>query len=161
MSETIFDALRESHQIQRALMRRLLRSKPGPDRGMLFEQLRIELGAHEAAEERFLYAPILMDDRGLHPSRDALTDHHRMDEIVDNLRDRDPGSRGWLATARKLSEELHEHLKEEEKIFFQISGKILSETDKSTLARRYRNDYRRMHVRLADEERPASARAER
>ncbi|KAB0662062.1 hemerythrin domain-containing protein [Burkholderia diffusa] len=151
MSETIFDALRESHEIQRGLMRRLLRSRPGPDRGTLFEQLRIELGAHEAAEERFLYAPMLMDDRGLHPSRDALADHHRMDEIVDDLRGRDPGSRGWLATARKLSGELHDHLKEEEKIFFQISGKILRDTAKSTLAKRYRNDYRRMHARLADE----------
>ncbi|MCA8019158.1 hemerythrin domain-containing protein [Burkholderia metallica] len=151
MSETIFDALRESHEIQRALMRRLLRSRPGPDRGILFEQLRIELGAHAAAEERFLYAPILMDDRGLHPSRDALADHHRMDEIVDNLRGRDSGSRGWLATARKLSKELHDHLKEEEKIFFQISGKILRDTEKSTLAKRYRNDYLRMHARLESE----------
>ncbi|MCA8274670.1 hemerythrin domain-containing protein [Burkholderia sp. AU30280] len=151
MSETIFDALRESHEIQRTLMRRLLRSRPGPDRSILFEQLRIELGAHEAAEERFLYAPILMDDRGLHPSRDALADHHRMDEIVDTLRGRDSGARGWLATARKLSGELHDHLKEEEKIFFQISGKILRDTEKSALAKRYRNDYRRMHARLADE----------
>lgn len=150
MAETIFDALRESHEIQRSLMRRLLRSKPGPDRGMLFEQLRIELGAHEAAEERFLYVPILMDDRGLHPSRDALADHHKMDEIVYDLRGREPNSRGWLATVRKLSAELHDHLKEEEKIFFQISGKILRDSDKSALAKRYRNDYRRMHARLAD-----------
>ncbi|MCA8411590.1 hemerythrin domain-containing protein [Burkholderia multivorans] len=65
MAETIFDALRESHEIQRSLMRRLLRSQPGEARSALFEQLRIELSAHEAAEERFLYVPMLMDDRGL------------------------------------------------------------------------------------------------
>lgn len=151
MTETIFDVLRESHEIQRSVMRMLLRTRPGPDRETLFERLRIELGAHEAAEERFLYVPMLMDDRGLHPSRDALADHHRMDEIVDDLRGRDSGSRGWLAIARKLSGELHDHLKEEEKIFFQISGKILRDADKTALAKRYRSDYRRMQARLADE----------
>ncbi|WP_258179022.1 hemerythrin domain-containing protein [Burkholderia multivorans] len=82
MAEPIFDALRESHEIRRPLMRRLLRSQPGEARSALFEQLRIELSAHEAAEERFLYVPMLMDDRGLHPSRDALADHHLMDEIA-------------------------------------------------------------------------------
>ncbi|MBU9481044.1 hemerythrin domain-containing protein [Burkholderia multivorans] len=150
MAETIFDALRESHEIQRSMMRRLLRSQPGEVRSALFEQLRIELGAHEAAEERFLYVPMLTDDRGLPPSRDALADHHRMDEIVDELRGRDSGSRGWLATLRKLSAELHDHLKEEEKTFFQISGKILRASEKTALAKHYRTDYLRMHATLAD-----------
>ena len=70
MSETIYDALRESHEIQRSLLRKMLRSKPGTqDRISLFKQVRIELEAHEAAEERFLYAPMLMDDMGLISTR--------------------------------------------------------------------------------------------
>ena len=49
---TIYDALRESHEIQRAVFRRLLRSKPGSRERMdLFTQARHELAAHEAAEE--------------------------------------------------------------------------------------------------------------
>ena len=48
MSETIYEALRESHEIQRSLCRRLLRtSARGDDRQEIFTQLRIELAADE------------------------------------------------------------------------------------------------------------------
>jgi hypothetical protein len=58
MPETIYDALRESHEIQRSPCRKLLRAKPGTqDRISLFKALHTELAAHAAAEERFLYAP--------------------------------------------------------------------------------------------------------
>lgn len=145
MSETIYDALRESHEIQRALCRKLLRTRPHTrERIATFSDLRIELAAHAAAEERFLYAPILMDDMGLSSSRHALHEHHEMDEIVEDLQKADTSGRGWLLTARKLSHEVHHHLSEEEKKFFQVSGKILSDAQKVKLARQYRRDYARM-----------------
>jgi hypothetical protein len=148
MADNLFKALRESHEIQRSLMRKLLRSTPGARRHDLFRQLRIELAAHEAAEERYLYVAILMDDRGLHSARDALSDHHKMDEMVDDLQTRDSGARGWMNTLRKLSKELHDHLREEESIFFQLSGKILSAAQKVRLAKGYRKNYRAMHGKL-------------
>jgi hypothetical protein len=91
MPETLYDALRESHETQRSLCRRLLRSRPGTrERLDLFTALRIELAAHAAAEERFLYVPILMDDRGLNSSRHALHEHHQIDELVEDLKSLDP-----------------------------------------------------------------------
>lgn len=144
MVDTIYDVLRESHDIQRSLCRRLLRSAPHGDRAEVFQALRIELAAHAAAEERFLYAPILMDDNGLSPSRHALHEHHQLDELVEQLQENDPASRGWMNTARKLSRKVHHHLREEEKKFFQMSGKILGERQKRTLAVRYRRDHARM-----------------
>lgn len=148
MPESLFEALRESHGIQRSLMRRLMLSKPDERRAHLFADLRKELAAHEAAEERFLYVPILMDDRGLHSARDALSDHHKLDKIVEDLRGRDHFARGWMNTVRQLSSELHDHLREEEKIFFQLSGKILTASQKVTLAAKYRKNYRIMHSSL-------------
>lgn len=145
MPDTIFDALRESHRIQRSLCRKLLRSPAHSERRIaLFTDLRIELAAHAAAEERFLYAVVLMDDAGLHSSRHALHEHHEIDEIVEEMQVTDKNGAGWMARARKLSEEVHHHLREEEKKFFQVSGKILSETQKRTLAGKYRRDYQRM-----------------
>lgn len=145
MSDTIYDALRESHERQRSLCRSLLRSRPHSGRRRaVFTDLRIELAAHAAAEERFLYAPILMDDMGLLSSRHALHEHHEIDELVEELRGRDTASRGWLATARKLSRKVHHHLREEEKKFFQVSGRILNDARKRQLGRRYRGDYARL-----------------
>ena len=152
MSETIYDALRESHEIQRALLRRLLRSKPGSqERISLFKQVRIELEAHEAAEERFLYAPMLMDDMGLSSTRHALHEHHEIDELVEEVQKLDAAGDAWIDKARELSHEVHHHLREEEKKFFQVSGRILSEAQKLQLAKRYRKDYLRMHRVLAAE----------
>lgn len=148
--ENIYDALRESHDTQRKLCRKLLRTKPGTaGRDETFQALYIELEAHAAAEERFLYAPILMDDNGLSPSRHALAEHHDIEEILEDLQSEPSSSAGWLARAKTLSRKVHHHLKEEEKKFFQASGKILTESQKFKLARQYRRDFARMKKRLA------------
>lgn len=145
MPENIYDVLRESHERQRTLCRKLLRSKPHTqERLAIFTELRIELAAHAAAEERFLYVPILMDDRGLSPSRHALHEHHQIDEIVEDMQVVDHSGAEWMANAKKLSHKVHHHLREEEKKFFQLSGKILGKTQKERLARQYRKDHARM-----------------
>jgi len=152
MPDNLYDALRESHEIQRSLLRKLLRSKAGT-RGRidLFTQARIELQAHEAAEERYLYVPILMDDMGLLSSRHALHEHHQIDELIEEVQKLDPAGAAWIEKARELSHKVHHHLREEEKKFFQVSGKILSAAQKVKLAKQYRKDYARMHRMLAAE----------
>lgn len=147
--ETIYDALRDSHEIQRSLCRRLLRSRPGEAREAIFQSLCVELAAHEASEERYLYVPMLMHDLGLDASRHALHEHHELDELVEDLRKGDPGARGWMNTARALSRKVHHHLREEEQRFFQVSGKLLSDTQKTRLAGQYRRDIARMRLKLA------------
>ncbi len=152
MPETIYDALRDSHEIQRSLCRKLVRAKPGTQQRIsIFKELHTELAAHAAAEERFLYAPVLMDDMGLNSSRHALHEHHEMDELVEDLHKADAEGGQWLAVARKLSHKVHHHLREEETKFFQVTGKILSETAKVQLARKYRKDYARMLKKLRAE----------
>ncbi len=145
MTESIFDALRESHERQRALCRKLLRSKPHTaDRISTFTELRIELAAHAAAEERHLYVPILMDDMGLSPARHALHEHHQMDELIEDLQVSDHSGAAWMARARQLSKKVHHHLREEERKFFQVSGKILDDSIKTRQAKRYRREHARM-----------------
>lgn len=152
MSEPLYDALRESHATQRALLRRLLRSKPGTRARLdLFTDLRIELAAHEAAEERFLYVPMLLDDAGLSASRHALHEHHEIDELVEACQALDPTGEAWLDKARELSHEVHHHLREEEKKFFQVSGKVLSAAQKKRSAAGYRRDFVRMRRKLEAE----------
>ena len=69
-TDNIYEALRESHDVQRSLCRKLIRAAPhGERRREIYRELKIELAAHAAAEERYLYAPILMDDMGLDSSR--------------------------------------------------------------------------------------------
>ena len=153
MSRTIYDALGESHDRQRTLCLRLTRTRASnaQARSDVLTELRIELAAHAAAEERFLYAPMLMDDMGLVSTRHALHEHHEIDELIEDVQKLDPAGDAWLEKARELSHKVHHHLREEEKKFFQMSGKILSDTQKIRLASQYRRDYQRMHKLLAAE----------
>ena len=152
MTENIYEALRESHETQRSLCRKLLRATPQSGRrNEIFRELRIELAAHAAAEERFLYAPILMDDMGLNSSRHALAEHHEIDECVEELSEADEKGESWSEKAKKLSHKVHHHLREEETKFFQISGKILTEAQKKTLAKRYFIDFERMKRVLSEQ----------
>ncbi|CAM3710916.1 hemerythrin domain-containing protein [Bordetella tumulicola] len=152
MSETIYEALRASHETQRSLCRKLMRATPQSGRrGEVFRELRIELAAHAAAEERFLYAPILMDDMGLSPSRHALAEHHEIDECVEELSKVDEQGDAWSNHAKKLSHKVHHHLREEETKFFQTSGKILTEAQKTSLAKRYVKDFERMKRVLSEQ----------
>lgn len=152
MTAPLYQALHESHELQRGLCRRLLRSQAGTRARIdLFTALRHELQAHEAAEERFLYAPMLMDDAGLVSTRHALHEHHEIDELIEDLQKLDPAGDAWIDAARELSKKVHHHLREEESKFFQMSGKVLSATQKKQLVGRYRRDYARMHRKLAEE----------
>ncbi len=142
MTTNIFEALRESHEIQRSLYRELVQtSGDTPERQDLFEKLKLELTAHEMAEERHFYIPLMSRDAGIDLSRHAISEHHQIDELMETLEDTDPASPSWLAQAKKLAEKVEHHLKEEEHRFFQMAGKLLTEKEKTSLATSYRADY--------------------
>ena len=145
----IFDAIRESHDLQRDLCRKLTASRGDmAARQVLFLQLKVELMAHAAAEERHLYVPLLMDDGGLDASRHALHEHHEIDELLDDLSVGNKKEAGWIATAKTLSFKVRHHLKEEETKFFPLAGRLLSMTKKRQLAREYKREIVRMPCAL-------------
>ena len=140
----IFEALRESHEKQRSFARALIATHGDtPKRKEAYQALKDELAAHATAEDRHLYIPLMSDDVGLDISRHALHEHHEMDELLEELNEMPMSSPGWLAKAKKLSETVHHHLKEEETKFFQQAGKILSESQKKQLGNAYLKEYQK------------------
>ena len=140
----IFEALRESHEQQRSLSQQLIQtSGHTEEREQLFKQLKNELYAHSVAEDRYLYIPLMFNDVGLDITRHALAEHHEMDELVEKLEETDMSNPGWLAIAKQLSEKVHHHLKEEEHKFFQQAGKILADSEKEKLGKKYLTEYQK------------------
>ncbi|PIO95626.1 hemerythrin [Pseudomonas syringae] len=138
----IFEALRESHDRQRSYADALIQtSGDSAERERAYKQLKEELQAHETAEERFFYIPLMAHDNGVDLSRHAISEHHEMDEMMEELDETEMSSPAWLATAKKLSEKVHHHLKEEEQKFFQMAGKLLDEKQKQSLAGEYVKEY--------------------
>lgn len=140
----IFEALRQSHEQQRALAAQLIQtSGDTAERRDLFERLKNELFAHAVGEDRYFYIPLMMTDSGLNITRHALSEHHQMDELLEQLTETALSHPSWLIIAKKLSEIVHHHLKEEEHGFFQQAGKILNEEQKETLAIQYLAEYKK------------------
>lgn len=140
----IFEALRESHEQQRSLADQLIKTSGSSDeRKELFTLLKKELYAHSVAEDRYLYIPLMFDDVGLDITRHALAEHHEMDELVEQLEDTEMSNPSWLAVAKQLSEKVHHHLKEEEHKFFQQAGKILADSEKDKLGKKYLAEYQK------------------
>ncbi|WP_163030292.1 hemerythrin domain-containing protein [Pseudomonas viridiflava] len=138
----IFEALRESHDRQRGYADALFQTSGDSEaRAQAYKQLKEELQAHETAEERFFYIPLMEHDNGIDLSRHAISEHHEMDEMMEELDETEMSSPAWLATAKKLSEKVHHHLKEEEQKFFQMAGKLLDEKQKQSLAGKYVKEY--------------------
>ena len=139
----IFEALRESHDRQRRYADALIQTRGDtPERVEAYKRLKSELQAHETAEERHFYMPLMEFDNGVDLSRHAISEHHEMDEMMEALDATEMSSPSWLATAKKLSEKVHHHLKEEEQKFFQMAGKLLDDQQKETLAGEYQKEYK-------------------
>lgn len=135
---TIFEALRADHDVQRSLVASLTEtSGDSATRKRLFEQLKTELAAHAAAEERHFYVPLMDNDLTLEKARHSIAEHHELDELVESLETTDMSSSAWLTTARKLEHRVLHHLEEEEREVFQLAGKALEDSVKETLASEY------------------------
>jgi len=125
LKQDIFAALIEKHEIQRALCDKLETATGDAERKSIYEDLKLELQAHAAAEERHLYVPVMQHDEGLDLSRHAITEHHEMDEMMETLDDGRIGQEKWDKTCADLIHKVRHHLKEEENDFFKQARSIL------------------------------------
>jgi hemerythrin superfamily protein len=138
----IFEALRLSHDTQRTLATRILETQGStPERNNLFRELKHELAAHAAAEERCFYSPLIAFDSTMAQARHGMAEHHEMDELVDELNKMELSSPGWLPHFRKLRDKVFHHLDDEEHAIFQLAGKVLGEREKTSLARDYETEF--------------------
>jgi hemerythrin-like domain-containing protein len=149
-SKNIFQALLVSHVTQRELIARLLASGPTTEEGQhVFEELKRELAAHETAEERCFYVPLIEHDRSVDLSRHAIAEHHEMDEMVEHLDQADTHSSQWHACCQKLCDKITHHLDEEEQKFFPQAGEVLDEAQKLQLGKDYEAEF--LTLRLKQE----------
>jgi hypothetical protein len=135
---TIFEALRNDHEIQRSLIARLLDTVgASEERQATFAELRVELSAHADNEERYFYVPLMLDDLTQEKARHSVSEHKELEDFVEKLDEYQFEASQWLMTARDLEQRLTHHLDEEEHEVFQLAGKVLSDRKKTELAAAY------------------------
>lgn len=146
--KNIFQALMVSHAAQRELTARLLATRQASEeRQHVFEELKAELAAHETAEERCFYVPLMQHDESMDLSRHAIAEHHEMDEMVEHLDELDPHAAEWQECCVKLCEKVEHHLQEEEQKFFPQAGEVLDEGQKMALAKDYEAEFTSLRIK--------------
>ena len=138
---TLFEDLRASHDKQRRLLDLLVKTHGDSEgRDELYKRLRAELENHAAAEERALYIPMMEHDMTQEKARHSVAEHHEIDELLETLEETEYDSPGWLASAKKLQHLVTHHLDEEEQEVFQLAGRALGDSEKTSLAKTYRQE---------------------
>lgn len=131
----IFEALRADHDRHRELMATLAGTEGDTaERRELFAELRDELLAHGAAEERAFYAPLLEDTTSQDQARHGIHEHEKIHSMLDGLGDMDPSNPNWIRKFGELRHDVEHHLEEEEHGVFQLAGKVLDDEQKVAFA---------------------------
>ena len=151
LKQDIFAALIEKHEVQRELCDKLEKTEGDAQRKAVYEDLKLELQAHAAAEERHLYVPVMQHDEGLELSRHAITEHHEMDEMMETLDDGSIGQEKWDKTCADLIHKVRHHLKEEENEFFKQAEKILDTDLQQRLGALYQVEHAEFEQTHADD----------
>jgi hemerythrin-like domain-containing protein len=153
----IFAALLQSHELQRSICRRLLAEiGEASERRQAFDELKAELTAHETAEERSFYVPLIEHDETVDAARHGIAEHHEMDEMVQDIDKLDQGSAQWLELVGKLVQRLEHHLKEEEDKFFPQAREVLSRREQKELGEPYRQEHDRLREKEDVQDAPGS-----
>ena len=136
----IYEAIRKDHDIQRDLLDKLVKtSGDTKTRYSFFQKLKTELEVHADAEERHFYKPLISNDMMQEHARHGIAEHHEIDELIEQLEDTEQDASSWLKIAKKLKDKVEHHLEDEEHSFFQLSGKVFSDKDKTELAEKYQS----------------------
>ena len=142
---TIFEALRQEHEIQRHLLAKLVKTHGDTEeRKKIFEQLKHELKIHADPEERHFYVPLIKKDLTQEKARHNVAEHHEMDELIESLEDTEMDASNWLKIAKALKHKVIHHLDEEEHQVFQVAGKVLTDNQKTSLAEDYNKEIKKM-----------------
>lgn len=136
----IFESIRKDHDTQRDLLNQLIETSGDTStRDKIYNKLKKELVVHADAEERHFYKPLISNDMMQEKARHGIAEHHEIDELIEKLDETDYDSSAWLKYAKDLKEKVEHHLEDEEHSFFQLAGKVFSQSQKEDLAIKYRS----------------------
>jgi len=157
--DRIFADLKADHDRHRDLFERIASSDPdGDERARLFEDLRVELQAHAAAEEESLYATMLGKPDLRDEARHSVSEHKEIDDYLGELVEEDPSSDKWAKTFKDLRHRYLHHIDEEEEEMFPAASDDLDDATKERLAETFENR-KPKEVERAEDELPGDARA--
>jgi len=134
----IYERLTRDHDLQRNLARKIMETSGDSDaRRQLFDQFKVELEAHAAAEEQTLYASLLKKPETQGQARHSISEHQDAAELIKELESTDMTSGAWIQKFEKLKDEVVHHVDEEEQDVFPKARKLIDDDEAEKMASRF------------------------
>ena len=154
----IFEDLKADHDRHREMLTKLSNTPAESDkRASLFEELRLELQAHAAAEEESLYATMLGVPELRDDARHSVSEHKEVDDYLGELLKLDIKSDEWTETFEKMQHRYLHHIGEEEEEMFPEASKSFNDIQEARLANIF-EDRKPKELEIAAEEKPGDDR---
>ncbi len=134
----IFERLKQDHDQHRQLLAKLADAQGDRDRReKLFEQFRVEVTAHAAAEEETLYATMLARPDLREDAQHSVSEHKEIDDYIEDMAEHTVGSADWEEIFGQLKHRYLHHIKEEEEEMFPDAAKELTDQEEQALAEKF------------------------
>lgn len=132
---TIFDRLKQDHDAHRQLFAKMADAKDDADRlEKLFDQFKVEVTAHAAAEEETLYATMLARADLREDAQHSVSEHKEIDDYLEELAELKFDGEAWRKKFAKMKERYLHHIEEEEEEMFPAAAKELTADEEKKLA---------------------------
>ncbi|ALR19913.1 MULTISPECIES: hemerythrin domain-containing protein [Sphingobium] len=132
---TIFNRLKQDHDAHRQLLDKISDAKSEPDRlDKLFEQFKIEVTAHAAAEEETLYATMLARPDLREDAQHSVSEHKEIDDYLEELSELKFNGEAWKRKFAEMRKRYLHHIDEEEEEMFPDAAKELTADEEERLA---------------------------
>ncbi len=135
---TIYETLKADHDKHRDLLARLAETSGDSEtRRKLWEEFFYDVGAHAAAEEETFYGPMIETEDGQPHARHSVAEHHELDELMQELNEKDMSSPGWMTTFKQLRHDYEHHIDEEEEDIFPCAKEAVGEDKSGEMAKAF------------------------
>ena len=135
---SIFHRLKQDHDSHRQLFAKMADAQGEPDRlEKLFEQFKVEVKAHAAAEEETLYATMLARPDLREDAQHSVSEHKEIEDYLEEIEEQSFNGPEWRETVAQMKKRYLHHIEEEEEEMFPDAAKDLSAQEEEQLGARF------------------------
>lgn len=132
----IFDRLKQDHDTHRALFAKMAdAAKDEKQLEKLFDEFKVEVSAHAAAEEETLYATMLARPDLREDAQHSVSEHKEIDDYLEELDELKFNGVAWRKKFAEMKKRYLHHIEEEEEEMFPDAAKELTAEEEDKLGK--------------------------
>jgi len=153
---SIYDAIKADHDEHRELLNAIADTEgDSKARRDAWDRFYNDVKSHAAAEEETFYSKLMSETWGQDHARHSVHEHQQLDDLMEELREKDMSSSAWLTTFKKLKHDYEHHMDEEEDELFTRAKEVIGQEDNNKFGAAFLNR-KKEEAKLIEEKREDS-----